>query len=261
MGMSPNIKMIQTKGNPMTKVSAAIALVLTLGASAAQAAWTYPILDDYEATAKELLASTKSSRGSEAERSALIARTRDLIQSGVAIMNLYAEKNPACAEQFKVFIAETPNMENLPYDQVQKRYHDGVGIPAAPKHCYFGRSQVVHPALNIIRLKGAWSDKVRASVVDDFEEVIEHLNRIQKNLDNPPKSLELALNSRLSNWECRSVAKWSYHGQPQTAYSWGYGPNSSEAADAATRACNLRKPAGLGTCEVELCNELNPGAI
>ena len=69
---------------------------------------------------------------------------------------------------------------------VHARYHDGVGLPVAPRHCYFGRSQVVHPVMNLIRLQGAWTDDVRDEFVGETEEVIEHLARIQNNLDNPP---------------------------------------------------------------------------
>jgi hypothetical protein len=167
----------------------ALTLTLIFGSTAARAAtWTYPILNDYQAAADQALAAARALSATPAatELAALADGQRDLARIGVSLMNLYADKNPSCAEQFKVFIAETPAMENLTLAEVHKRYHNGEGLPAAPKHCYFGRSQVVHPEMNVIRLKGSWSEKVRSEVLDEIEEVIEHLSRVQKNLDSPP---------------------------------------------------------------------------
>lgn len=146
----------------------------------------YPILDRYEALAKKLIGMTETARTAD-ERTVIATETRELIRQGAEIMNLYASKNPKCAAQFAPMIAEIPSMEGMTVDQLHSKYHDGVGLPAAPKHCYFGRSQVVHPMMNLVRLKGAWSDAVKADVLDEYQEVIEHLARIQKNLDNPPQ--------------------------------------------------------------------------
>ncbi|MES2964057.1 MAG: hypothetical protein V4760_09220 [Bdellovibrionota bacterium] len=78
-------------------------------------------------------------------------------------------------------------MEAMTVSDLHDRYHDGTGLPAAPRHCYFGRSQVVHPAMNLVRFASAWTEVAREEVIEELEEVIEHLARIQKNLDNPPQ--------------------------------------------------------------------------
>jgi hypothetical protein len=99
---------------------------------------------------------------------------------------LYGEKNPKCVEQFSAFRAALPAMESLSLEEIHDKYHNGTALPAAPKHCYLARSQVVHPVMNLVRFNGQWSEEARATAIEEFEEVVEHLARIQRNLDNPP---------------------------------------------------------------------------
>src|SRR5262249_29960102 len=110
----------------------------------------------------------------------------ELVQKGVEILRLYSAKNPACKPQLEAFLAALPSMESLPLDQVKTKYHDATALPAGPRHCYFGRAEIVHPVMNLVRLKAEWTESVRNDMAGDFEEVIEHLPRIQKNLDTPP---------------------------------------------------------------------------
>ena len=83
-------------------------------------------------------------------------------------------------------IAEIPSMASQTVAQLHARYHNGEGLPAAPRHCYFGRSQVIHPAMNLVRLQSEITAESKEEMVDEIHEVIEHLVRIQKNLDTPP---------------------------------------------------------------------------
>ncbi|MEK7358298.1 MAG: hypothetical protein AAB250_17765 [Bdellovibrionota bacterium] len=167
----------------MTLVLTSI-LTAFLATSPAQAA-DYPILKTYETLATEVAEATKIA-STEAELDAIRTSTRELIGLGTEIVKLYGEKNPNCQAQFDVMIQEIPDMETMTVDDLHDRYHDGTGLPTAPRHCYFGRSQIVHPAMNIVRLQSAWTEVTREEVLEETEEVIEHLARIQKNLDNPP---------------------------------------------------------------------------
>ncbi len=159
-------------------------LFATLIVSTANAG-NYPILTQYRDAAQALVTATESAQ-TQADLLVLQDGTRELMSLGAEIVKLYGEKNPACTEQFTVFLAEMPQMETMTLDQAKRRYHDGLGLPAAPRHCYFGRSQVIHPALNLIRIRNSYTDRLRSQVSADFEEVIEHLERIEQNLDNPP---------------------------------------------------------------------------
>lgn len=145
----------------------------------------YPILESYKVLAERLIDMSKVAQ-SEQELRELQNVTRELVGQGVELMKLYANRNPNCAVQFSVFLDEVGDMETKSLAYVHERYHDGTGLPEAPKHCYFGRSQVVHPVMNLIRMKEKWDEDSRQQVIEDLEEVIEHLARIQRKLDNPP---------------------------------------------------------------------------
>lgn len=162
------------------------ALILANLALATARAGDYPVLEDYRQLAEKLVQTAQATQPGE-DRSALAQSTRELIHLGAEIMRLYASRNPVCATQFEVVLNELPAMETLSLEAVDNRYHDGVGLPNAPKHCYFGRSQVVHPVMNLIRMKEGWNERTRDEVVEEFHEVIEHLARIRKNLDQPPQ--------------------------------------------------------------------------
>jgi hypothetical protein len=166
----------------------ALISLVSLSVGAAHAAPTpsaYPVLETYEVLATELLESSRLA-STEREITTLKEKTHELIGHGVEIMKLYAERNPNCQAQFDVMISEIPDMESMTVSDLHDRYHDGVGLPKAPRHCYFGRSQVVHPAMNLVRLATTLDVGTRDAMVEEFEEVIEHLDRILRNLDNPP---------------------------------------------------------------------------
>ena len=216
----------------------------------------YPELNQYGTLADKLVTATKGVQ-TEDDRVELIAQTKELVQKGAAIMRLYGAKNPACNAQFEAFLAALPQMDSLPLEQVKSKYHDGTALPSAPRHCYFGRSEIVHPVMNIIRLKGVWSERVRGDVVEDFEEVIEHLPRIEKNLDNPPlMSMPfLSLNSSIRDdhagqWEC--MAKSSYGVHATTVVRSDYTTSRSAAERSALSKCR-RQAASPMNCRIWDC--------
>jgi hypothetical protein len=165
-------------------LAAAFGLII-LGTTPARAE-SYPILDSYQALATQLVDLARDARTAD-DVATVVTRTRELVVQGEAIMRLYAEKNPICAEQFAVMLPEIPQAESMSVDELHSRYHDGVGLPKAPRHCYLGRSQVVHPLMNIVRLRGELTDAVRAKIVDEYAEVVEHVAKIRVNLEHPPK--------------------------------------------------------------------------
>jgi hypothetical protein len=157
----------------------------TTHSSIAADQFEYQPLNDYQAQAEKLVQVTKVAQ-SRTDLQTIIDGTHDLIKIGIQIINQYGKKNPNCSKQFETFLQDLNTMDSLPVEEVKKKYHDGVGLPTAPRHCYFGRSQIVHPIMSIILLKGEWSESTRQNVLDNFEEAIEHLSKIQKNLNNPP---------------------------------------------------------------------------
>jgi hypothetical protein len=176
-----DMRLTITRGAAMTL--ALVGVLATGGRATAQT--TYPVLDAYAALGQRLTEAAREARSPDALLQ-VYGGTRDLVALGLQIMALYEARNPVCAEQYAAFRAALPGMVGLSAEDVHARYHNGTGLPSAPRHCYLGRSEVVHPVLNLIRLQGPWTEEVRAKVVHDFEEVVEHLPRIARNLDTPP---------------------------------------------------------------------------
>jgi len=145
-----------------------------------------PEISKYRELAGKLIVDTKAAKSTE-EIENLKIQTKALMQAGVEIMKLYEQRNSLCSVQYAAFIAALPEMETLTLDELHKKYHNGEALPMAPRFCYLGRSQVIHPVLNLVRLKGELTEDVRAQLIADLEEVVEHMERIQKNISNPPK--------------------------------------------------------------------------
>ena len=105
-----------------------------------------------------------------------------IINQGINVMQLVQSKKPECKTQYDSFIQDIAIMPTLSFDEVHKKYHDGVGLPSAPKYCYLGRSQVVHPVLSKIILKNVWSLEVKEELKEETEEILEHLNSLERML-------------------------------------------------------------------------------
>lgn len=140
----------------------------------------YPQLNKYEETARMLLSATQGAKSSNVNQ--LEGKTRELVAQGIEVMNLFQSKNLQCTEQYKVIADELTEMEKMTVEAAHLKYHDGEGLPKA-EGCYLGRSQVVHPVLNLIRLKQEFSPEIQAAMIADLEEVIEHVGKIQSRLD------------------------------------------------------------------------------
>lgn len=102
----------------------------------------------YENLAKKILVDMKT--GADVNRD-----IAELALMGYPIMDLFEVKYPECKEQFAQVKKEDAQMRTMSFDGLESRYHDGLGLFAAPKHCYLGRSMAAHPymAAALIREK------------------------------------------------------------------------------------------------------------
>lgn len=142
----------------------------------------HPVLVKYETLATELFQITQNAQN-DLELKRIGDKTKDLIQIGFEIMDLYAVKYPVCKIQYDSIAQEASQLAEKSLEEMESKYHDGVGLPSAPTLCYLGRSQVIHPVMNLIRLKQTFSESLRQELLHDFDEVIEHLQKIQRNLE------------------------------------------------------------------------------
>jgi len=110
----------------------------------------------------------------------------DLAEMGLQLMTRYQAANPICTEQYNVIRSDRSRHPSMSLEEIDSRYHDGVGLPQAPRHCYLGRALWVHPFMNSLRAGEAITAEERAIIVDEFLEVAGHVVRLKKNIDAPP---------------------------------------------------------------------------
>lgn len=115
----------------------------------------------------------------------LQASNTELMGMGVEIMRLYGQKFPECAAQYQDFESKIPTLSSLSVADIHRLYHNGEGLPAAPRTCYLGRSLVVHPAMSQVRLAdGEMTQEDKESIVEESLEVAEHVRTVQQRIAN-----------------------------------------------------------------------------
>lgn len=104
---------------------------------------------------------------------AIVQEINNMIGFGYEIMDLYAVKYPECQAQFTQLKESRSQLEQLTYDEIDRLFHSGDGLVAAPRLCYKGRSLVVHPYQVIALVKEARLVKDAEIVDHEMNEVIE----------------------------------------------------------------------------------------
>ena len=123
----------------------ALVVFSSLQTSAANDIWK-----SYETLATELVqeldAETKNPSHIQAD-------LNELVRLGYQMMALYDKKFIECTVQYLIVQKEDSLMKTATYAQLESRYHDGLGLPEAPKHCYAARSMVIHPYMAAAMLR------------------------------------------------------------------------------------------------------------
>ena len=101
----------------------------------------------------------------------------DLVVLGYGIMDLYSAKFAECRVQYAQVRADDAAMRQLGFDALETKYHDGHGLTPAPKHCYDGRSMVVHPYMAMALLREG-----RQGVENEIDEVGERAPKLRRTL-------------------------------------------------------------------------------
>ena len=113
----------------------------------------------------------------------LIESNDRLIKLGLEIMKIYGDKYKSCFLQYEIFYSVIPELKKFSTDEIHLKYHDGEGLPAAPKHCYFGRSLVVHPAMSAVRLAdGVLTTEDTEIIREESLEVASHIKTVVRQL-------------------------------------------------------------------------------
>lgn len=137
------------------------------------------VFSDYQVTGRKALEMAKNPN-SRAED--VVAELKSLVLSGYQIMDLYLVKYPVCTEQYNQLKAVDSNILTLSYAEIDELYHEGAGLPGAPRSCYRGRSLVVHPyQIAALALAGELQNDL-GTVDHELGEVIERAEKIKQDL-------------------------------------------------------------------------------
>jgi len=139
---------------------------------------------DYQSKAELLITQLEREQFEEAYKT--LAQLKVL---GISMVDLYSAKKPACKASGTIFKEDLKNMENLSVEEIEKLYHDGERFPNAPKNCYYGRTLLVHPIMNRVRVKNAlanssyWTNDMSTTALNEVNETIAYLPYIKSLLN------------------------------------------------------------------------------
>ncbi len=105
-----------------------------------------------------------------------------LTDLGLQQMDLFVVKHPECIEQYSLIKTENEAMKTMTYEQLDERYHDGVGLPVAPRICYMGRSMIAHPYMALALHRDGLASEEEAAFYHEMEEVIERADWMREHL-------------------------------------------------------------------------------
>lgn len=152
-------------------------LVATVTLAAAYA--NADVFADYQKAGAEALALAQNPN---TPKETVVAKIQELVTYGYQIMDLHQVKYAECTVQYSQVKAADAKMLDLTYEEIDEQYHAGLGLVAAPRICYKGRSLVVHP-YQIAALAQAGKLQTNADDVDhELNEVIDRSAVIKKDL-------------------------------------------------------------------------------
>ena len=112
----------------------------------------------------------------------VVSSIKEMMRMGWEIMRLYSTKYPECYTQYEFFSSHEDELKKLGPISLKLKFHNGNGLPKAPKHCYFGRTILIHSALGFAKKREGFNKETRKSAAHDFEEINEHLPKIRSKL-------------------------------------------------------------------------------
>lgn len=92
-------------------------------------------------------------------------------------MDLYLVKYPECRAQYAEVKNDDAAMKTATFETLESKYHDGVGLTDAPKHCYQGRSMVIHPYMALALLRAG-----QPGAENEIDEVAKRASKIKQKL-------------------------------------------------------------------------------
>lgn len=134
-------------------------------------------LDLYEKTARRAMVETQ-----RAQPNFLLLQqdTDGLIRNGLPIIQAYGVAVPGCKAQLDRIVSLLPELRLWPAEKIEAVIEKGQGLPRG-RNCYDARDIIAHPAIaaSLLRNMGRLTDTLRAKLYHQFDEALEHVQKIR----------------------------------------------------------------------------------
>lgn len=132
-------------------------------------------MDKYNKDASEIIKLAKSN----ADKELVKQKALDLIETATTLLNEYKTENPECNTMLNFMIESRKEMTKLSLEKIEKDFHEGEALPAAPDKCYEPKELIIHPATVVILTNVKYNEEGRHQIVEELEEVIAHTEVIE----------------------------------------------------------------------------------
>lgn len=106
---------------------------------------------------------------------------KKLVTISTTLIPQVAARHSQCQEYLSVALSAATKMQNLSLEAIEKDYHADGKLPAVKDaKCYHAKDLLVHPATVVVLAKKTNdTDAVRAQMLDEIDEVIEHFSQVK----------------------------------------------------------------------------------
>jgi hypothetical protein len=133
------------------------------------------LLDDYQQRASALAAQVRAGAVDDAVTTGLTG----LMEQGAALVPLFVERHPHCAEYLEAALAVRVRWPELDAGTIEHEYHEDAALPTAgiTPACYHMKDLIVHPATALVLLSAPEPDAQQAA--REIDEVLAHLSVVR----------------------------------------------------------------------------------
>lgn len=108
-------------------------------------------------------------------------------ESSLALMDraepiylMFVKKNQDCRPMLKQVLDEREKMLQINLEAIERDYHEGQALVAAPDHCYHAKELVVHPATVYLLAQEEFNPDIREAMLDELIELDSHMGEFLK---------------------------------------------------------------------------------
>ena len=107
-------------------------------------------------------------------------KAEEFLSQARVVVSKAKSKYPTCRPLFEAILKDEERIKSLGLTEVETLYHEGEALPETDEiACYNVKELIVHPATVVVLAKQIkFAEEHYAQMVDEMEEVIEHMSDI-----------------------------------------------------------------------------------